>query len=139
MTAFIFISTLIFLIFDICLGQFVENIDGRLVKELLDPKDGGISGEDTFQLMWSYYGMMIDIKNMIKDGNQHVYRYVYNLYHSGGPAVFKTEFNYTLLQVRYNWGHEAVEDFFGLLYKAKKVWNTILWEMSQIEKVKGGK
>lgn len=127
------ILVLIGFIFNNFLCQFVENIDGRLVKELLNPKNGGINGEDTFQLMWSYYGMMIDIRNMIKDGNKQVYQYVYNLYHNGGPEVFKTEFNYTLVQERYNWDDRVFQEFYGILYKARKVWNNILWKMSQIK------
>lgn len=130
----ILIIILISLIFNIFLGQFVENIDERLIKELLNPTKGGISGDNTVRLMWSYYGMMIDIKNMLKDDNKHVYQYVYNLYHNGGPQVFNTKFNYTLVQERYNWDNEALQEFHGIFYKAKKLWNNILWIMSQIKK-----
>lgn len=130
------IIVLICLIFNLCSGQFVENIDGRLVKELLCPKNGGVNGEDTFQLMWSYYGMMIDIRNMLRDGNEHVYRYVYNLYNKGGPEVFRTEFNYSLVRERYHWNDEALQDFHKIFHKARKVWNNILWEMSQKDKEK---
>lgn len=136
MKIIILVIILTSLIFNILLCQFVENIDERLVKELLDPRSGG---EDTFKLMWSYYGMMIDMKNMINDSNEHVQQYIYNLYRKGGPEVFKTEFNYTLVQKRYNWNQEALQDFQGIFYKAKKVWNTILLEMSQIKKDKNHK
>jgi hypothetical protein len=104
-------------------NTFVENYDQRILNELKHPIS--INGAHLYQSMLQYYSNLLDILNMLKNGNLKVRDYVSGIVKDGGLKLLKYNYNMTKLALTFGWGGYQTEDFKTVFIGIKHLWNNI--------------